>query len=122
MEKRRVVVTGIGLVSCIGNNVAIVTESLRGMRSGIRFNPSYAEYGLRSQVSGSVQDKEELLASVDRKLTRFMGDAALFAHISMEQAIADSGLGEEVISHFTARLFLSRRRTRKPAYDFRKNC
>ena len=79
--------------------MASVTESLRAMRSGIRFNPSYAEHGLRSQVSGSVQEKEELLASVDRKLTRFMGDAALFAHLSMEQAIADSGLGAEVISH-----------------------
>jgi 3-oxoacyl-[acyl-carrier-protein] synthase-1 len=99
MEKRRVVVTGIGIVSCIGNDVAAVTDSLRGMRSGIRFNPVYAEHGLRSHVSGSVQGREELLASVDRKLTRFMGDAALFAHVSMEQAIADSGIGEDVISN-----------------------
>ena len=95
---RRVVVTGIGVVSCIGNDVKTVTESLRKMKSGIRANPRYAELGLRSQVSGSVWDREELIAKVDRKLARFMGDAALFAFVSMEQAIADSGLDASMIS------------------------
>ena len=99
MEKRRVVITGIGIVSCIGNDIPAVTESLRAMRSGIRFNERYAQLGLRSQVSGSVQDKEALYNKVDRKLTRFMGDAALFAYLSMEQAIADSGLAPEQVSH-----------------------
>ncbi|MGC9452308.1 MAG: beta-ketoacyl-ACP synthase II [Oceanipulchritudo sp.] len=99
MQKRRVVITGMGLVSCIGNSVPEVTASLRAMRSGIRFNPVYAEYGLRSQVSGSIRGREELVEKVDRKLARFMGDAALYAYLSMEEAIADSGLEAEVISH-----------------------
>ncbi len=99
MEKRRVVVTGIGIISCIGSNVAEVSESLKKIKSGIRFNPRYAEFGLRSQVSGSIWNKEELLKAVDRKLTRFMGDAALFSFLSMEQAIADSGLDKATISN-----------------------
>jgi 3-oxoacyl-[acyl-carrier-protein] synthase I len=97
--KRRVVITGMGIVSCIGNGVDAVTESLRSMRSGIAANARYRELGLRSQVSGSITDREELLQQVDRKLSRFMGDAALFAYLSMRQAIADSGLGAEIVSH-----------------------
>jgi 3-oxoacyl-[acyl-carrier-protein] synthase-1 len=89
----------MGIVSCIGNDVPAVTESLRILKSGIRANPRYAELGMRSQVSGSIADREELLQKVDRKLARFMGDAALFAYLSMEQAIADSGIGEDLISH-----------------------
>ena len=99
MEKRRVVVTGIGIISCIGNNVAEVTESLKKLKSGIRFNPRYAELGLRSQISGSIWNKDELLKAVDRKLSRFMGDAALFSFLSMEQAIHDSGLNKDQISN-----------------------
>ena len=99
MEKRRVVVTGIGIISCIGSNVAEVTESLKKIKSGIRFNPRYAELGLRSQVSGSIWNKDELLKTVDRKLARFMGDAAMFSFLSMEQAIEDSGLQKEDISN-----------------------
>lgn len=99
MTNRRVVVTGIGLVSCLGHDVKSVTESLRKMKSGICANARYAELGMRSQISGSIQGVKELAAQVDRKLTRFMGDAALFAHISMEQAIADSGLEKEDISN-----------------------
>ena len=93
---RRAVITGIGIVSCIGTDKATVTESLRTGRSGIRFNPSYAEAGLRSQVSGSVDINLEEL--IDRKVLRFMGDAAAFAYLSMQQAIADSGLTEEQVS------------------------
>jgi 3-oxoacyl-[acyl-carrier-protein] synthase-1 len=99
MTERRVVITGIGIISCIGNDRPTVTESLRSMRSGIKANEHYKELGLRSQVSGSVPDREALLKQVDRKLTRFMGDAALYAHLSMEQAIADSGLDAGLISH-----------------------
>ncbi len=99
MTKRRVVVTGMGIISCIGNDIATVTESLRRMRSGIRFNPRYAAAGLRSQVSGSIPDKEALYAQVDRKLTRFMGDAALFAFLAMQQAVAASGLTPDEVSH-----------------------
>ena len=94
---RRAVITGIGIVSCIGTDKATVTESLRTGRSGIRFNPSYAEAGLRSQVSGSVDINLEEL--IDRKVLRFMGDAAAFAYLSMQQAIEDSGLTEEQVSN-----------------------
>ncbi len=99
MEKRRVVVTGIGIISCIGNNVMEVTDSLKKLKSGIRFNERYAELGLRSQISGSIPNKDELLQAVDRKLARFMGDAALFSFLSLEQAIEDSGLEKDQISN-----------------------
>src|SRR5690554_7937323 len=71
---RRVVITGLGIVSCLGTDKASVSANLRASRPGIRFNPSYAEMGLRSQVSGSIDlNLEEL---IDRKVYRFMGDAA----------------------------------------------
>ena len=74
---RRVVITGLGIVSCLGNDKATVSANLRAGKSGIRFNPAYAEMGLRSQVSGSGDlNLEEL---IDRKVYRFMGDAAAFA-------------------------------------------
>ncbi|MDM8349878.1 beta-ketoacyl-ACP synthase I [Pseudomonas sp. sp1636] len=94
---RRVVITGLGIVSCLGNDKEAVSASLRAGKSGIRFNPEYAEKGLRSQVSGSVDlNLEEL---IDRKVYRFMGDAAAFAYLSMQQAIADAGLSLEEISN-----------------------
>ena len=94
---RRVVITGIGIVSCLGNDKESVSASLRACRPGIRFNPSYAEMGLRSQVSGSVDlNLEEL---IDRKVYRFMGNAAAYAYLAMEQAIADAGLSAEDISN-----------------------
>lgn len=94
---RRAVITGIGIVSCLGTDKNTVIDSLRTGRSGIRFNPDYAKMGLRSQVSGSVDiDLSEL---IDRKVLRFMGDAAAFAYLSMQQAIADSGLTEEQVSN-----------------------
>ncbi len=93
---RRVVITGLGIVSCLGNDKEAVSASLRAGKSGIRFNPEYAEKGLRSQVSGSVDlNLEEL---IDRKVYRFMGDAAAFAYLSMQQAIADAGLSADDIS------------------------
>ena len=94
---RRVVITGLGIVSCLGTDKDSVSASLRAGRSGIRFNPAYAEMGLRSQVSGSVDlNLEEL---IDRKVYRFMGDAAAFAYLSMEQAIKDAGLSAEEVSN-----------------------
>ena len=94
---RRVVITGLGIVSCLGTDKDTVSASLRAGRSGIRFNPAYAEMGLRSQVSGSVDlNLEEL---IDRKVYRFMGDAAAFAYLSMEQAIKDAGLSAEEVSN-----------------------
>ncbi|MDQ8037419.1 MAG: beta-ketoacyl-ACP synthase I [Pedobacter sp.] len=94
---RRVVITGLGIVSSLGNDKATVSESLRLMRSGIRANPVYAEMGFRSQVSGSPDI--DLDALIDRKDKRFQGGAAAYAHVSLQQAIADAGLPPEVVSH-----------------------
>ena len=82
---RRVVITGLGAVSCIGNSKEEITESLKAGRSGIVFNEDFAEMGMRSQVSGSVNiDTKE---HIDRKVLRFMGDSAAYAYIAMQQAI-----------------------------------
>lgn len=89
---RRVVVTGMGIVSCIGNDVSSVLESLKAGRSGITFSPEYAELGFRSQVHG--RPDIDLAEKIDKRLFRFMGDAAGYVHLSMEQAIADAGLEE----------------------------
>ena len=95
--KRRVVITGTGIVSCIGNDNATVEASLRESRSGIRAMPEFAELGMRSQVAGIPQI--DLEAHIDRKQLRFMGDAAAFAQIALAQAIAESGLTPEQVSH-----------------------
>jgi 3-oxoacyl-[acyl-carrier-protein] synthase I len=94
---RRVVVTGIGIVSSIGNNQAEVTEALREGKSGIVFNPEYKERGFRSQVCGSL--KLDVDAAVDRRLRRFMGDGAAYNYIAMSQAIADAGLEASDVSN-----------------------
>ena len=94
---RRVAVTGLGIVSCLGNNAEQVSSALRAGKSGISFNPIYAEHGLRSQVSGSVDI--DLAEHIDRKQLRFMGDAAAFAYLSMQQAIDQSGLQPDEISN-----------------------
>ena len=97
MSKRRVVVTGLGVVSCLGNSKQEVLESLREGRSGITFNESFKEMGMRSQVSGRASiDIKEL---IDRKVRRFMGDAAAFAYIAMQQAIDDAGLDDSAVSN-----------------------
>ncbi|WP_369600815.1 beta-ketoacyl-ACP synthase I [Hahella sp. SMD15-11] len=93
---KRAVITGIGIVSCIGHNQDEVAASLKAGRSGIRFNESYKEVGLRSQVSGSIMGLD-LEAHIDRKLLRFMGDGAAYAYIAMQQAVADAGLDESLI-------------------------
>ena len=85
---RRVVVTGQGIVSSLGNNLAEVDESLRSARSGLRFNPQYAERGLRSQVSG--RPALDLEAAVARRPLRVMGAAAADAVLSLQQALAMS--------------------------------
>ena len=94
---RRVVVTGQGIVSSLGNNLDDVAASLQAGRSGIRFNPAYAERGLRCQVSG--RPALDLEAEIDRRTLRFMGDAAAYAYLSMQQAIAQSGLSPAEVSH-----------------------
>jgi 3-oxoacyl-[acyl-carrier-protein] synthase-1 len=95
---RRVVVTGIGIVSCLGNNKEAVLDSLQQGRSGIKHNQSYVDIGMRSHISGSVNINAEEL--IDRKLYRFMGDAAAYAYLSMKEAVEDSGLSEEQVSDF----------------------
>lgn len=94
---RRVVVTGLGIVSCIGNNADEVMASLKAGKSGITFSEDYAAKGFRSQVYG--KPNIDLQAAIDRRLFRFMGEAAAYTHLSMEQAVADAGLTPEQISN-----------------------
>ncbi|MFQ3232098.1 beta-ketoacyl-ACP synthase I [Reinekea sp.] len=94
---KRVVVTGMGIVSCIGNDVAAVTESLKAGKSGISFNEKYAELGMRSHISGT--PSIDLKEHIDRKSIRFMGEAAGYAYVAMQQAIADAGLSEDQYSN-----------------------
>ena len=93
----RVVVTGLGIVSCLGNDKASVTASLREGRSGIRHMQEYADLGLRSHVAG-VPDID-LDAVIDRKTKRFMGDAAAYAYVAMRAAIEDAGLQADDVSN-----------------------
>lgn len=94
---RRAVITGIGIVSSIGNNQQEVAQALREGRSGITRSESFAEMGLRCQVWGDL--KINVADHIDRKALRFMGDAAAYAYISLEQAIADAGLSDEEVSN-----------------------
>ncbi|MGB2130034.1 MAG: beta-ketoacyl-ACP synthase I [Marinobacterium sp.] len=94
---RRVVVTGMGIVSCLGNDQETVLESLKLGRSGIKFQPEYKELGFRSQVAGSIDI--DLDALIDRKLRRFMGNASAYAYLAMKQAVEDSGLSEDQVSN-----------------------
>lgn len=101
---KRVVITGFGIVSCLGNNKQAVTESLREGRSGIKFQEEYKEMGMRSQVAGSIDI--DLSEHIDRKVKRFMGDAAAFTYIAMQQAIEDAGLTEEQVSNVRTGLIM----------------
>ncbi|MEE4192332.1 MAG: beta-ketoacyl-ACP synthase I [Halieaceae bacterium] len=94
---RRVVVTGIGITSCLGTDTAAVTESLREGRSGIRFQQEQVDMGMKSHVAGSIDI--DLSERIDRKQLRFMGPAAAYAYLAMQQAIADSGLDEGMVSN-----------------------
>ena len=87
---KRAVITGIGAISCIGNNISEITKSLKSGTSGIRFNESYKELGMRSHISGSIN--LNLKDLIDRKHLRFMGEAASYAYLSTAEAIRDSGL------------------------------
>ena len=94
---KRVVITGYGIVSCLGNDRQTVLESLQQGRSGIKFQEEYKEVGMRSHVAGSVDINVDDF--IDRKVKRFMGDAAAFAYISMQQAIEHAGLDESQVSN-----------------------
>ena len=94
---RRVVVTGLGIISSIGNNRQQVLDSLREGKSGIEFHQEYADLGFRTRVHGSIRlDPNELIA---RKLRRFMGDGAAFNYLALQQAVEDSGLQPSEVSH-----------------------
>ncbi len=94
---RRVVITGMGINSCLGNDLDTVSSALRESRPGIVFLPDHADAGLRSQVGGRVEI--DLDAQIDRKLKRFMSDAAAYSYIAMRDAIADAGLDEAQVSN-----------------------
>ena len=94
---KRVVVTGIGIVSCIGNNQSEVTESLKNLRSGITFAKEYEEFSFRSLVHG--KPNIDISEKIDRRLLRFMGDGAAYNYIAMKDAIKDSSLEETDISN-----------------------
>ncbi len=94
---RRVVVTGLGIVSPIGNSAQEVAQSLKAGRSGIEASPEMAEHGFRSRVAGTL--KIDPADHVDKRTLRFMGPGAAYAHIAMSQAIADAGLPEKVVSN-----------------------
>lgn len=94
---RRVVITGFGIVSCLGNDADSVTRSLRESLSGIRFREAYKEIGMRSQVAGlPTIDLDE---RIDRKARRFMGDSAAYAYVAMDDAIRSAGLSPEQVSN-----------------------
>lgn len=102
---RRVVVTGLGIVSSLGNNQSEVLQSLREGRSGITYQPEYAERGLRSQVAGSIRNLD-IEALIDRKLLRFMAKGHAYAWLAMQEAIADSDLPEEQVSNIRTGLIV----------------
>ena len=96
---KRVVVTGIGIVSCLGNNQEEVYQSLINSKSGITFSEEYKEYNLKSHVHGKPNIKLE--DHVDRKVIRFMGDGSAYNYIAMSEAVKDSGLEENEVSNIT---------------------
>jgi len=104
MSQRRVVVTGLGIVSSIGNNKSEVTEALRAGKSGIEFCQEYADLGFRSHIHGPM--RIDLTEGIDRKLKRFMGDGAAFNYLAMVEAIADSGLEDSEVSNFRTGLVM----------------
>ncbi len=94
---KRVVVTGYGIVSCLGNDRNAVLDSLKNGRSGIKFQQEYVDMGMRSHVAGSIDI--DLDAHIDRKVKRFMGNSAAYAYVSMQQAIEHAGLADDMVSN-----------------------
>ena len=101
---RRVVVTGMGIVSCIGTDLASVLASLKEGKSGIVYRPQYEERGMRSHVAGAVDI--DYASLIDRKDVRFMGAAAAYGYLSLQQAIADAGLEPGDISNIRTGLIM----------------
>lgn len=101
---KRVVVTGLGIVSSIGNNAEEVTQSLRNGTSGIVHQPEYASVGMKSHLAGTV--KLNTKEHIDRKLYRFMGEAAAYSYLSLQQAIDDAGLSDDLVSNVRTGLIM----------------
>ena len=101
---KRVVITGMGIVSPLGNDKKTVTESLRECKSGIAFREDFKEMGLRCNVAGKLDINPAEL--IDRKIMRFMGPSAAYGYLAMEQAIADSGLAEDQVSNIRTGLVM----------------
>ena len=95
---RRVVITGLGIVSCLGNNQEEVYQSLLSSKSGISYAKEYKEHNLKSHVHGKPNIKLE--DHIDRKTIRFMGSGSAYNYIAMKEAISDSGLNEKEVSNF----------------------
>ncbi|MGI9323413.1 MAG: beta-ketoacyl-ACP synthase I [Pseudomonadales bacterium] len=96
-ELKKAVITGIGVVSPLGHNIADTLDSLKATRSGIKFQEEYVEMGLRCHIAGSIEmDTKEL---IDRKLFRFMGDASAYSYLAMKEAIDDAGLEDKDVSN-----------------------
>lgn len=96
---RRVVITGAGIVSCLGNDLDTVTTALKNGQSGLRFNQSYADHGFKAQVSGSIDPATLDTSGIDRKLKRFFSDASLYAYVSALAAIKHAGLTVEDVAN-----------------------
>ena len=101
---KRVVITGIGIVSCLGNNQKEVYESLINSKSGISFSEEYKEYNLKSNIHGKPNVKFE--DHIDRKIIRFMGEGSAYNYIAMKEAINDSGLEEKEISNVSTGMIM----------------
>ena len=101
---RRVVVTGIGIVSCLGNNQSEVYDSLLNTKSGIRFSDEYKKYNFKSQICGTPKIKVE--DYIDRKIIRFMGEGSAYNYIAMKEAVTDSGLEEKDVSNETTGIIM----------------
>jgi 3-oxoacyl-[acyl-carrier-protein] synthase-1 len=101
---KRVVITGIGIVSCLGNNQEEVYQSLLNSKSGITFCEEYKEYNLKSNIHGKPNIKLE--DYVDRKIIRFMGDGSAYNYIAMNEAIKDSGLEEKDVSNISTGIIM----------------
>ena len=101
---KRVVVTGIGIVSCLGNNQAEVYDSLINTKSGIGFSEEYKKYNFKSQICGMPKIKVE--DHIDRKIIRFMGEGSAYNYIAMKEAVTDSGLEEKDVSNETTGIIM----------------
>ncbi len=101
---KRVVVTGVGIVSCLGNNQSEVYDSLINTKSGIRFSEEYKKYNFKSQICGIPNIKVE--EHIDRKIIRFMGEGSAYNYIAMKEAVADSGLEEKDVSNETTGIIM----------------